>query len=84
MRRFFEWRRGYALLRMLGALILLGLIVLVLGVVISFGERLPIRLGRLPGDIVIRGKNSVFYFPVVTCIVLSVALSLIMWLFGRR
>jgi len=38
----------------------------------------------LPGDIEIRGKNSVFYFPVVTCIVLSVALSLIMWLFGRR
>jgi DUF2905 family protein len=65
-------------------LIVLGLIVLVLGVVISFGERLPIRLGRLPGDIVIRGKNSVFYFPLATCLLISVILSLIMWIFNRR
>jgi hypothetical protein len=38
------------------------------------------RLGRLPGDIVIEGKNGRFYFPIVTCIVLSVVLSLVMWL----
>ena len=48
-------------------LIALGLLVAALGVLISLGERLPIRLGHLPGDIVIRGKNSVFYFPLVTC-----------------
>jgi len=65
-------------------LITLGLIVLILGVIVSLGERLPLRLGRLPGDIVIRGKNSVFYFPLVTCLLLSVVLSFIMWLFGRR
>ena len=65
-------------------LIALGLIVAALGVVISLGERLPIRLGRLPGDIVIRGKHSVFYFPLVTCILISVILSLVLWLINRR
>jgi hypothetical protein len=39
-----------------------------------------LKPGRLPGDIVIEGKNSRFYFPIVTCIVLSVVLSLIMWI----
>jgi len=56
----------------------------VVGLLFTLGEKLPIRLGRLPGDIAIRGKNSVFYFPVVTCILLSVVLSLVMSLFGRR
>lgn len=65
-------------------LIVLGLIVLALGVIVSVGERLPIRFGRLPGDIVIRGKHSVFYFPIVTSLILSVVLSLILWLFNRR
>ncbi len=65
-------------------LILIGLAVVVLGVIISLGEKLPIRFGRLPGDVVIRGKHSVFYFPLVTCLLLSVLLSLVMWLLGRR
>jgi len=65
-------------------LILIGLAVLVLGVIVSLGERLPIRFGRLPGDIVIRGKNSVFYFPLATCLLLSVVLSLVLWLVGKR
>ena len=65
-------------------LIALGLILLVLGVIFSVGEKLPIRFGRLPGDIVIRGKNSVFYFPLATCLLISVVLSFFMWLFGRR
>ena len=66
------------------ALIWIGLGILILGVIVSLGEKLPIRFGRLPGDIVIRGKNSVFYFPLVTCLLLSVVLSLVMWLIGRR
>ncbi len=64
--------------------IAVGLAILALGILISFGEKLPIRFGHLPGDIVLRGKNSTFYFPLVTCLVLSVLLSLVMWLFGRR
>jgi hypothetical protein len=54
------------------------------GVLWTLGEKLPIRLGRLPGDITIRGKNSVFYFPIVTSLLLSVVLSFVLWLFGRR
>lgn len=66
------------------ALIVIGLVLVAVGLVVTFGERLPIRLGRLPGDIVIRGKNTTFYFPIVTSLLLSVVLSLVMWLIGRR
>jgi hypothetical protein len=65
-------------------LIVLGLLLAALGVVVSLGARLPIRLGRLPGDIVIRGKHSVFYFPLVTCLLISAVLSLALWLVNRR
>jgi hypothetical protein len=65
-------------------LITAGLFLVVLGVIVVFGERLPVRLGRLPGDIVIRGKNSVFYFPLATSILLSVVVSFVMWLLNRR
>ena len=65
-------------------LIALGLILVLAGVLVMLGERLPIKLGRLPGDIVIRGKHGAFYFPVVTCVLISVVLSLVMWLVGRR
>ena len=64
--------------------IIIGLVLVVVGVLIMLGDRLPIKLGRLPGDIVIRGKNGVFYFPIVTCLGVSVVLSLVMWLIGRR
>ena len=66
------------------ALITIGLVLVAAGLLITFGERLPIKLGRLPGDIVIRGKNSVFYFPLATCVLLSVLISLVTWLIGRR
>jgi hypothetical protein len=65
-------------------LIVIGLALVVLGVLVTFGERLPIRFGRLPGDIVVRGKNSTFYFPVVTCVIVSLVLTLLSWLFNRR
>jgi len=65
-------------------LIWLGAALVVIGILVTLGDKLPLKLGRLPGDIEIRGKNSVFYFPVVTCILLSVVLSLVMWLFGKR
>jgi hypothetical protein len=41
---------------------------------------LPLRLGRLPGDIAYQGKQGSFYFPVVTCILLSLVLTLVLWL----
>ncbi len=65
-------------------LIYAGLALLIVGVLVTLGERLPIRLGKLPGDIVVRGKNSTFYFPIVTCLIVSVVLTLLSWLFSRR
>jgi hypothetical protein len=65
-------------------LIVLGAILIVAGLLVLAGERLPVKLGQLPGDIVIRGKNGVFYFPLVTCLRISVVLTVLMWLFGRR
>ena len=61
-------------------LILGGLILAAIGGLFFVGGRLPFRFGRLPGDIAIEGKPGSFYFPVVTSIVLSVALTLVMWL----
>jgi hypothetical protein len=61
-----------------------GILLIVGGVVVILGERVGIRLGRLPGDIRIEGKQGGFYFPVVTCVLLSVLLSLIAWLFRSR
>jgi hypothetical protein len=65
-------------------LIAIGAILVIAGLLLTLGARLPFRIGRLPGDIVIRGKNSVFYFPLMTCLALSLVLSLVMWLAGRR
>jgi hypothetical protein len=64
-------------------LIALGVFLVVLGVLLTIAEKLPLRLGRLPGDIYVRGQHTSFYFPVVTCLLLSVVLSLVMWLFRR-
>lgn len=64
-------------------LIAVGVFLVVLGVLFTIGDKLPLRLGRLPGDIYVRGKHTSFYFPVVTCLLLSVVFSLLLWLFRR-
>jgi hypothetical protein len=64
-------------------LISVGVVLVVLGLLLTLGQRLPFRLGHLPGDIYIRGKYTSFYFPIATCILLSVVLSLVMWFFRR-
>lgn len=64
-------------------LIVAGVVLIVIGLLVSLAGRLPFRLGRLPGDIYIHGKNSTFYFPLATCILLSVVFSLVLWLFRR-
>ena len=61
-------------------LIVLGLVLVGAGLLMTLGGRLPLRLGRLPGDIAYHSKNSSFYFPIATCILLSVVLSLVMWI----
>jgi len=61
-------------------LVIAGVVLAAAGALLLFGARLPLRLGRLPGDVIYRGRNTTFYFPVVTCIVASVALTLIFWI----
>jgi hypothetical protein len=71
-------------LRDLGRLLLiLGAVITTVGALLYFGARLPFRLGRLPGDIIHRGEHTTVYFPIVTCVVLSVVLSAILWLFSH-
>lgn len=67
-------------------LLVVGLGLAVIGLLLIIGGRLPFRLGRLPGDISYQGHSGSFYFPIVTCIILSAALTLIMWIvnFLRR
>jgi Protein of unknown function (DUF2905) len=64
-------------------LIFSGVVLVALGLLVSVAGRLPFRLGRLPGDIYIHGKNTTFYFPLATCILLSVILSVVLWIFRR-
>jgi len=66
------------------ALVVAGAFLIVAGLLFLAAERLGIRLGRLPGDITLRGRHTVFYFPLATCILISVILSLIFWLLRRR
>ena len=68
----------------LGKLLLFfGLILVVGGLVLMLFGRMNIPLGRLPGDIVYRGKHTTFYFPLATSILLSVVLSVVLYVIGR-
>lgn len=62
------------------ALLILGLLIAAAGVFLLVGAKLPFRLGRLPGDISYHGRHTGFYFPIVTCIVVSAVLTLIFWI----
>ncbi len=64
-------------------LLLLGGVIVVIGALLLLAGRFHLPLGRLPGDFVYRGKNTVFYFPLGTCILLSIILSLVFWLVSR-
>jgi hypothetical protein len=64
-------------------LLLLGAILAVAGVLMILLGRTGLPLGRLPGDILYRGKNTTFYFPLATSILLSVVLSFVLYLVGR-
>jgi hypothetical protein len=64
-------------------LLLIGVTLVLLGGVLLLAGKVPF-LGRLPGDIVIERKNFTFYFPLATSILLSIVLTLILSLFGRR
>ena len=64
-------------------LIFVGGMLLVFGIVLILAGKVNLPIGRLPGDIVYRGKNTTFYFPLVTSILLSVILSLVLYVVNR-
>ncbi len=63
-------------------LIILGIVLIIAGAIILFIPKLPF-LGRLPGDIVIKRQNFTFYFPLATSIVISIIISLILYVIGK-
>lgn len=63
-------------------LILFGVILLAVGVLLTVAGKLP-WLGRLPGDLYYQGEHVTFYFPIVTCLLISLVLSLLFYLFRR-
>ncbi len=64
-------------------LVFFGGVLLVIGLIILLAGKANLPIGRLPGDIVYRGKHTTFYFPLVTCIVLSAILSLVLYIVNR-
>ena len=64
-------------------LVLIGGLLLGLGLMLILAGKLNLPIGRLPGDIVLRGRSTTFYFPIATSIVLSVLLSLLLYVLGR-
>ena len=64
-------------------LVLLGGVIVVIGLALVLLGRTNLPLGRLPGDMVYRGKNTIFYFPLATSIVISVVLSVLIYVIGK-
>ena len=65
-------------------LVIVGVLLVVAGLLLMAGARFSFfGLGRLPGDITYKGKNVQFYFPIVTCLVLSVVLTLVFWIISQ-
>ena len=65
-------------------LVMMGLLLAAVGVLVMLSGKLPFKLGRLPGDIAIEAKGGGgFYFPVVTCLLISALLTLVTWVAGK-
>ncbi len=64
-------------------LVVVGLALVVIGGAVMLLGRTGLALGRLPGDFLYKGKNGTFYFPLASCFVISVVLSLVLFLIGR-
>jgi hypothetical protein len=64
-------------------LVILGVGLVVIGGIVMLLGRTGLPLGRLPGDVVYRGKNTTFYFPLASSILISVVLSIVLFLIGR-
>lgn len=65
------------------SMIFIGFIIILIGIILTFSDKLPFSLGKLPGDIIYKKENSTFYFPITTSIIISIVLSLLFTLFGK-
>jgi hypothetical protein len=65
------------------ALVIFGALLVAAGLLVMLLGRMNVHLGRLPGDFIYRGKNSTVYFPLATSVVVSVVLSILMYVVGR-
>jgi len=64
-------------------IIFIGIMIVIIGVVLLFSDRLPFNLGRLTGDIAIKKENFSFYFPITTSILISIVVSLLFYIFSK-
>ncbi|NTU42986.1 MAG: DUF2905 domain-containing protein [Nitrospirales bacterium] len=64
-------------------LLVIGVIIAIVGLFFIYSGKIPL-IGRLPGDIIIQRKNFTFYFPLATSIIVSLVLTVIVWILGRR
>lgn len=64
-------------------LIFIGIVFVLTGVAFILIKKIPFLPGKLPGDIIIKKERFTFYFPITTCIILSIVLSLLFWLIGK-
>jgi hypothetical protein len=65
------------------SIIFAGIVLIIIGIFMTMAGKIP-GVGKLPGDILIKKENFSFYFPLTTCILLSIVLSAIMYLFGKK
>jgi len=64
-------------------IIFIGIVIVIIGIILTFSDKLPFNLGKLPGDIVYKKENTSFYFPITTSIIISIILSFLLYLFGK-
>jgi uncharacterized membrane protein len=65
------------------SLIFVGIMIVLIGIILLFSDKLPFNLGKLPGDISYKKENFSFYFPITTSILISIVLSLLFYLFSK-
>ena len=63
-------------------LIILGAVLIIVGIIVVYGNKIP-YIGRLPGDIYVKKDNVTFYFPLTTCLLISLVLYLLLKIFGK-
>ena len=65
------------------SIIFIGIVIVIIGMILLYSDKLPFNLGKLPGDIAIKKENYSFYFPITTSIIVSIVLTLLLYLFGK-